>query len=91
MSDASVELEIKNLKGLHARAAAAFVKCTADLDVDVIVEKDGQEVDGSSILGLMMLAASKGSHIKVKASGNEAEQAVKNISDLVNSLFGEEQ
>ena len=91
MSDASVELEIKNLKGLHARAAAAFVKCTADLDAEVMVEKDGQEVDGSSILGLMMLAASKGSRIKVKASGNEAEQAVKNISDLVNSLFGEEQ
>lgn len=91
MSDASVELEIKNLKGLHARAAAAFVKCIADLDADVLVEKDGQEVDGSSILGLMMLAASKGSRIKVKASGNEAEQAVKNISDLVNSLFGEEQ
>ncbi|MCI7420189.1 MAG: HPr family phosphocarrier protein [Alphaproteobacteria bacterium] len=91
MSDASVELEIKNLKGLHARAAAAFVKCIADLDAEVMVEKDGQEVDGSSILGLMMLAASKGSRIKVKASGNEAEQAVKNISDLVNSLFGEEQ
>ena len=91
MSDASVELEIKNLKGLHARAAAAFVKCIADLDAEVMVEKDGQEVDGSSILGLMMLAASKGSCIKVKASGNEAEQAVKNISDLVNSLFGEEQ
>lgn len=91
MSDASVELEIKNLKGLHARAAAAFVKCIADLDAEVMVEKDGQEVDGSSILGLMMLAASKGSRIKVKASGDEAEQAVKNISDLVNSLFGEEQ
>lgn len=91
MSDASVELEIKNLKGLHARAAAAFVKCIADLDAEVMVEKDGQEVDGSSILGLMMLAASKGSRIKVKASGNEAEQAIKNISDLVNSLFGEEQ
>ncbi len=91
MSDASVELEIKNLKGLHARAAAAFVKCIADLDAEVMVEKDGQKVDGSSILGLMMLAASKGSRIKVKASGNEAEQAVKNISDLVNSLFGEEQ
>ncbi len=91
MSEASVELEIKNLKGLHARAAAAFVKCTADLDVDVIVEKDGQKVDGSSILGLMMLAASKGSHIKVNAEGKDAEQAIKNISDLVNSLFGEEQ
>ena len=91
MSEAVVELEIKNLKGLHARAAAAFVKCTADLDVDVTVEKDGQKVDGSSILGLMMLAASKGSRIKVTADGTDAEQAVQNISYLVNSLFGEEQ
>lgn len=91
MSEAVVELEIKNLKGLHARAAAAFVKCTADLDVDITVEKDGQQVDGSSILGLMMLAASKGSRIKVKADGADAELAIKNISDLVNSLFGEEQ
>lgn len=91
MSEAVVELEIKNLKGLHARAAAAFVKCTADLDVDITVDKDGQQVDGSSILGLMMLAASKGSRIKVKADGSDAELAIKNISDLVNSLFGEEQ
>ena len=67
------------------------MKCTADLDVDVTVEKDGQKVDGSSILGLMMLAASKGSRIKVTADGTDAEQAVQNISDLVNSLFGEEQ
>ena len=90
MTDNAIDLEIKNLKGLHARAAAAFVKCIADLDAEVLVEKDGQEVDGSSILGLMMLAASKGSHIKVKASGNDAEQAIENITKLVNSLFGEE-
>ena len=75
---------------MHARAAAAFVKSTEGLDVDIFVEKDGQEGDGASILGLMMLAASKGSHIKVKASGNDAEQAIENISKLVNSLFGEE-
>lgn len=91
MSEVAIELEIKNLKGLHARAAAAFVKCIADLEAEVLVEKDGQEVDGSSILGLMMLAASKGSRIKVSASGADAEQAVENIANLVNSLFGEEQ
>lgn len=90
MSEVSVELKIKNLKGLHARAAAAFVKSTEGLDADIFVEKDGQEVDGSSILGLMMLAASKGSRIKVKASGSDAEQAIANITKLVNSLFGEE-
>ena len=74
-----------------ARAAAAFVKCIADLEAEVLVEKDGQKVDGSSILGLMMLAASKGSRIKVSASGADAKQAVENIANLVNSLFGEEQ
>ena len=87
MSEVSVELEIKNLKGLHARAAAAFVKSIEGLDADIFVEKDGQEVDGSSIF---RSAASKGSHIKVKASGSDAEQAIENITKLVNSLFGEE-
>lgn len=91
MSEVSAVLEIKNLKGLHARAAASFVKCITGLDADVFVEKDGQEVDGSSILGLMMLAASRGSHITVKASGTDAQKAVENITALVNSLFGEEQ
>ena len=91
MSGTSVVLEIKNQKGLHARAAAAFVKSIADLDVEIMVEKDGQEVDGASILGLMMLAASKGSFIKVSAQGKDAETAIENITALVNSLFGEEQ
>lgn len=91
MSGTSSVLEIKNQKGLHARAAAAFVKSIADLDVEVLVEKDGQEVDGASILGLMMLAASKGSFIKVSAQGKDAETAIENITALVNSLFGEEQ
>jgi len=73
MSTIETELLICNQKGLHARAAAAFVKCIADIDAEVMVEKDGQEVDGSSILSLMMLAASKGSKIKVKDGfGNEA-------------------
>ncbi len=91
MSEASVVLEIKNQKGLHARAAASFVKSIVDLDAEVSVEKDGQEVDGSSILGLMMLAASKGSFIKVSAQGKDAEQAIANITNLIDSLFGEEQ
>ena len=91
MSGTSAVLEIKNQKGLHARAAAAFVKSSADQDVEVLVEKDGQEVDGASILGLMMLAASKGSFIKVSAQGKDAETAIENITALVNSLFGEEQ
>ena len=84
------ELIICNQKGLHARAAAAFVKCVSALDVEVLVEKDGQEVDGCSILGLMMLAASKGTSIKVKARGNQAQQAIDDLSKLIDSRFGEE-
>ena len=90
MSELVKELTICNQKGLHARAAAAFVKCVADTASDVKVEKDGQVVDGSSILSLMMLAASKGTVIKVRVSGDDAESALQKISSLVNSCFGEE-
>ncbi len=83
-------LTICNQKGLHARAAAAFVKCLADIDAEVWVEKDGQEVDGNSILSLMMLAASKGSIINIRATGNEAQRAIDALTTLVNSRFGEE-
>ena len=86
----SVELVIQNLKGLHARAAAAFVKTIEDMDVAVEVEKQGQTVDGCSIMGLMMLAASKGSVIKISASGKDAKKAIENLSSLINNKFGEE-
>ena len=84
------ELEIQNLKGLHARAAAAFVKCAEEFDAEVTVERLGQVVSGCSIMGLMMLAASKGTTIKVCATGNQAQEAIKSISLLVNCKFGEE-
>lgn len=91
MSDKlSVELMIQNERGLHARAAANFVKAIEDLDADVEVERLGQTVGGLSIMGLMMLAAAKGTTIKISASGNEAEQAIKNLTDLINNKFGEE-
>lgn len=90
MNEIQVELLIQNQKGLHARAAASVVKCISDYDAEITVSKDGQEVDGSSILGLMMLAASKGSTITVKATGNQAKEAIDSLTLLVNSLFGEE-
>ena len=90
MSEARAEVVICNQKGLHARAAAAFVKCIADIDAEVTVEKDGVEVDGSSILSLMMLAASKGCSIKIRATGNEAQKAVDDLILLINNRFGEE-
>lgn len=94
MSDSACfekDLFIRNMKGLHARAAAAFVNATANMDVEVTVEKDGQAVDGSSILGLMMLAAARGSVIHVKTAGNDAQKALDVLTKLVDSLFGEEQ
>lgn len=84
------ELLIQNNKGLHARAAAAFVKCVENFNAEIQVQRLGQSVSGSSIMGLMMLAASKGTAIKVRASGLEAEKALDAVSLLVNCKFGEE-
>lgn len=84
------DLRIQNHKGLHARAAAAFVKCIEHFDAEVKVERLGQSVSGCSIMGLMMLAASKGTTIHVKASGRQAAEALNALTDLVNCKFGEE-
>lgn len=84
------ELTIINERGLHARAAANFVKAIDGVNAVVEVERLGQTVDGNSIMGLMMLAASKGSTIKVSASGAEAEIAIDNLTNLINNKFGEE-
>lgn len=90
MSDKiSVELEIINERGLHARAAAAFVKAVDGLNAEIEVERLGQTVGGNSIMGLMMLAAAKGTTIKVTASGNDAQKAVDALTALVNNRFGE--
>ena len=86
----SVELEIKNRKGLHARAAAAFVKAIENLDARVEVERIGQAVDGCSIMALMMLAASKGTVITVTAEGAEAQKALDELTRLINNKFGED-
>lgn len=84
------DLEIKNVKGLHARAAAAFVKTLEPFDATVEVERIGQCVSGSSIMGLMMLAASKGTTIKVSTSGKQAKEAMDALETLLNNKFGED-
>ena len=86
----SAELEIKNRKGLHARAAAAFVKTVENFDAEVEVERIGQWVSGCSIMGLMMLAAAQGTTILVKASGNQAQQVLDALKELIDNKFGEE-
>lgn len=86
----SVELMIQNERGLHARAAANFVKAIENLNTEVEVERLGQTVSGHSIMGLMMLAAGYGTSIKITASGADAKAAIKNLTDLINNKFGEE-
>ena len=92
MSDESYSatLEIQNRKGLHARAAAAFVKAIEDLNAEVSVERIGQTVSGCSIMGLMMLAAAKGTTIQVTCKGPQAKEAMDALTLLVNSKFGED-
>ena len=84
------EFPIVNQRGLHARASAKFVQLASGFDASVHVEKDGVKVGGTSIMGLMMLAASPGYSIRVTASGPEALEVMDALEQLVASRFGEE-
>jgi phosphocarrier protein len=84
------ELLIRNKKGLHARASAKFVKCAEAFNAAIRVTRDGQTVGGSSIMGLMMLAAGQGTTISIEAEGPEAAQAIAALTALVEDGFGEE-
>ncbi|MDI6837854.1 MAG: HPr family phosphocarrier protein [Rhizobiaceae bacterium] len=90
MTSASRELVITNKRGLHARASAKFVQTVSSFDARVTVAKDGTAVGGTSIMGLMMLAASPGCTIVVSASGNEAKEVLDALATLVSDKFGEE-
>ncbi|MDH5772424.1 MAG: HPr family phosphocarrier protein [Rhodospirillaceae bacterium] len=81
---------IRNERGLHARAAAKFVKTTGEFNADTNVSKDGQTVSGASIMGLMMLAAGIGSTIEVSASGKDAVAVLDALEQLIDDRFGEE-
>ncbi len=83
------EVTIKNRNGLHARPAALFVKTANQFRADISVEKDGECINGKSIMGLMMLAASQGSRLKIIAKGEEAVSAVTALEELVERCFGE--
>jgi phosphocarrier protein len=84
------DIEIINKKGLHARASAKFVQCAEQFDAAITVTRGHESVGGTSIMGLMMLAAGPGITITIQATGNEAEAAVDALCDLVASRFGEE-
>ncbi|MET3856759.1 MULTISPECIES: HPr family phosphocarrier protein [unclassified Rhizobium] len=86
----SRELLIINKRGLHARASAKFVQMVDTFDATITVSKDGMTVGGTSIMGLMMLAASPGSTVLVTASGNQATEALEALDQLIQNKFGEE-
>jgi phosphocarrier protein HPr len=86
----SAHVVVRNRKGLHARASAKFVKCAETFDADVIVEREGQTVGGTSIMGLMMLAAGPGSVLAIRAEGPAAAAALAALVDLVEDGFGED-
>ena len=92
MSENVVEqrLQITNELGMHARAATKFVQTANKYQSAVTVEKDGQSVNGKSIMGVLMLVAAKGSSILVRCTGADAEEAMKALAQLVKDKFGED-
>jgi phosphocarrier protein HPr len=92
MTRLSREITIVNVKGLHARASAKFVTFVARLPEGLIVEveKDGHKVNGSSIMGLMMLGAAKGSDITLHVEGEGADMALEKLAGLITDGFGED-
>ena len=90
MSGISRTVEVRNRRGLHARASAKFVTLAAQIDATIEVEKDGTKVCGTSIMGLMMLGAAMGDTITISATGFGADQAVEQLAALVEARFHEE-
>lgn len=83
-------MTIRNQRGLHARAAAKFVKLAASFDAEITVSNGGQTVSGLSIMGLMMLAAGINSRIAISVSGPQAEKAMEALRDMIETKFGED-
>ncbi|MBK1632414.1 phosphocarrier protein HPr [Thiohalocapsa halophila] len=83
------DLEIVNRLGLHARAAARFVKCAGAFESDIAVERNGRRVNGKSIMGIMTLAAACGTSIRLEVNGTDEAAAVEALTQLVAERFGE--
>ena len=90
MSAVSREVRIGNKRGLHARASAKFVNMASEISATVEVEKDGNRVCGTSIMGLMMLGAAMGDSITIHVEGEDADAALAKLAELVEGRFGEE-
>jgi phosphotransferase system HPr (HPr) family protein len=85
------EFTIQNKVGLHARPAAVFVQTTVKFKSNIIVEKDGKEINAKSIIGVLSLGAEKGSKIIIKIEGEDEQEAMKALKELVHNNFGEDQ
>ena len=85
------DVEIVNKKGLHARASAKFVQCVEQFDAEITVTRGHETVGGTSIMGLMMLAAGPGVTVVIQATGPEAQVAIDALCALVANRFGEEE
>ncbi len=84
------DVEIVNRLGLHARAAAKLVQTASRFDSQVSLEKDGEEVDAKSILGVLLLAAGQGSHLTVRCAGRDEQEALAAVTELIADRFHEE-
>jgi len=83
------EVEIINKLGLHARAAARFVQLASEYDCEITLSLNGKNVSGKSIMGVMMLAAGRGTCIEIEADGSDEARAVSELTALINNRFGE--
>jgi len=91
MNPISQDVEIINKLGMHARASAKFVHIASSFSCHVEVEKNGQRVNGKSIMGVMMLAAGKGSSITLHIDGDDAETCINALTQLINQRFDEDE
>ncbi len=87
----SKDIEIINKLGMHARAAAQFVQLASSFSSHIEIEKDNQRVNGKSIMGVMMLAASKGSNVTLHANGDDENDSLIKLEELINNRFNEDE
>ena len=87
---ASIDILIRNNKGLHARASALFVKCVQKFDAVITVTREGETVSGNSVMDLLMLAAGKGTLLTISASGRQSSEALEELDALISAGFNEE-
>lgn len=85
------DVVISNKLGLHARAAARFVQLASQFEARILVARNAEEVNGKSIMGILMLAAARGTRLSIRAEGSDAEQAVESLVRLIDERFGEDE